>query len=662
MKKLIIALLVLGFAGVSWGAGYHATGLTAADSRCSFADGDSWLDWDALDFSAYADGNWFIRLVDSSGYVAEGYAGSVGTGEILGMEKFLDPGFDNSGAWLQAFGTGTWTIAGSKASTGDAASRWLYDGVGGFTVGWLMKSGITIDSITGTIDSSFITVGSLTDMQSMVTSGSYTGYGVAIDAGGNFSFIGTCSAVIDNATCKQVTEPAATAIHILNGPSGSEAWAKIDSGFDYNDVVEIEIVPNATVQGVTLTGVSITGEAVYGVDWDESNSTPTLVRTGDTSGHPAAQAITDVATLPIQTSMKRCILNDAGVVQYYLCPTDSTLKADCSTAANLDGTDGQVMVQIPKFWYLYSYAGTTHSWSITQQAKTGYEAHPAFYKDGAWVDFRYIGAYEGIGYDNGTTAYVDCGTAAANNWAGGAIDTANDKLGSVSGKAPMMDETRTEFRAIALNRGVGWRQQDFYLTSAVQLLYLVEYASFYSQDVIGMGRTELTGGTWVKDSYIGVSGKSNSDGNATANTGGDTNDAYMSYRGIENFYGNIYQWVDGININDNIPYVSNTETDFADGTATNYTRLTDTSDSGITLDNANGYQTTLEQTKGGFLPSAVGGSSSTYITDPYYQSTGWRVFRLGGDAADGSNAGAFYVGASSASAHDDVSIGGRLAY
>jgi len=97
---------------------------------------------------------------------------------------------------------------------------------------------------------------------------------------------------------------------------------------------------------------------------------------------------------------------------------------------------------------------------------------------------------------------------------------ANDKLGSVSGKAPMMDETRAEFRAIALNRGVGWRQQDFYLVSAIQLLYITEYASWNSQSMIGMGRTELSGGTWVKDSYIGVTGKSNGSGNATANTVG----------------------------------------------------------------------------------------------------------------------------------------------
>ncbi len=425
----------------------------------------------------------------------------------------------------------------------------------------------------------------------------------------------------------------------------------------------------AGLEGVTLTGVSVPGEAVYGVDWDESNSSPTLTRTGDTAGFPAAASISDVSALTIQTSMRRVILNDAGVVQYYLCPTDSTLKIDCSTASNLDGTDGQVMVEIPKFWFKYSYAGTTHSWSITKQAKTGYEAHPAFYKDGAWVDYRYIGAYEGVGYDNSAGDYIDHGNTAATGWSGTTIDLANDILSSVSGKNPITDETRAEFRAIALNRGVGWRQVDFYLVSAVQLLYLVEYASFYSQDVIGEGRTQLSGGTWVKGSYIKEGGNSNGDGNFTNNVeySGDADDggaeaAYMTYRGIENFYGNLWKWVDGINVNGNIPYVSNTETDFADDTTTNYTQLTDTGGSGITLHNGGGYQTTLEQTKGGFLPSAVGGSSSTYITDYYYQSTGWRVVTFGGHADSGSYAGAFYIHAFSASSSDYANFGGRLSF
>ena len=408
-----------------------------------------------------------------------------------------------------------------------------------------------------------------------------------------------------------------------------------------------------------LMGAAGSGEVDwYGVTWDEDNSSPTLTRTGNTSGEAAAAALSN-ANAPVQALMKRCILSDAGVVQYYLCATDSTDKENCSTASNLDGTDGQVMVEIPLFWYLYEYDSDTnvHSWSISLEDQGGdWERHPAFYKDGSWVDHRYIGAYEGIKYDDGTSSYVD-GVSAG-------IDTANDILSSVSGFAPWTNDTRAEVRAVASNRGAGWRQQDFYLMSAIQLLYVVEYASWYSQDVIGMGRTELTGGTWVKDNYVGVTGKSNSDGNATANTGGDTNDAYMSYRGIENLYGNVWGWVDGFNINGNIPYVCNDESlPYADDTATGYTRLTDTGESGITLVASDGYQTTLEQTKGGFLPSAVGGSSSTYITDYYYQSPGWAVAMLGGCAdSGGAAAGAFYWALGSAFSGGRVDIGSRLSY
>jgi len=129
-----------------------------------------------------------------------------------------------------------------------------------------------------------------------------------------------------------------------------------------------------------------------------------------------------------------------------------------------------------------------------------------------------------------------------------------------------------------------------------------------------------------------------------------------SYRGIENFFGHIWKWVDGININDNVPYVSNNDTDFADGVTTNYTDL------GITLQNTNGWQNTLEQQDRGFLPASVGAAANTKITDYYYQAAGWRVVRLGGDAHNGAAAGAFCVTADYASSSVSRTLGVRLAY
>lgn len=435
-----------------------------------------------------------------------------------------------------------------------------------------------------------------------------------------------------------------------------------------------------------LTAVS------YGVSWDESNSSSALTRTGPLVGYPSGNSPGN-ANLPVHALMRRCILNDSGQVVYYLDASDST-KKEAGGTANLDGTDGQVMVEIPKFYYRYSYTGTTHTWYISLYRFQGYEVHPAFVKNGSEVDYRYIGAYE---------AWTDGST----------------KLASVSGQLPTVSQTRATFRTRAANRGTGWRQLDFYLASAVQLLYLVEYADFNTQSVIGNGITDYE--TWPNGPQA-LSGNSNSDGNTTnqstfntdkwnASTVYSLNDEaipdasqngytyrvtvagtsagseptwpttlgntvvdntvtwecvrtnqYMSYRGIENIYGHIWKWVDGININNNIPYVANTDTEFADDTTTNYTRLTDTGGGGITLHNADGWQTTLEQTKGGFLPSAVGGSSSTYITDYYYQNSGWRVARLGAGASDGSNAGAFYWSLYYASSYSSSTVGGRLCF
>ena len=200
-----------------------------------------------------------------------------------------------------------------------------------------------------------------------------------------------------------------------------------------------------------ITAANLAGVLAYGVTWDEDDTSPTLTRTGALAGIAAASSPGNAA-LSIQSAMRRCVLNDAGAVVYYLCGTDSTKMEDCSTASDLTGASGQVMVDIPKFAYKYSYVAATnvHSWSISSVLLPGYEWHPAFYKDGSWVDHRYIGAYEGIGYDDSVSAYIDCGTSRADNWSGTTIDVANDKLGSVSGFAPMMDETRDEFRDIAL--------------------------------------------------------------------------------------------------------------------------------------------------------------------------------------------------------------------
>jgi hypothetical protein len=357
----------------------------------------------------------------------------------------------------------------------------------------------------------------------------------------------------------------------------------------------------------------------YGLSWNES--TDTYTRTGGS------------AYTTIQSKMRRCLLNADGGVITYLSATDSNYT-DTGVSADLTGGNGNVMVEIPKFYYEYSYAGNTHNWSISLLPLDGYAVHPAFNKGGVEVEHRYIGAYN--------------------------ASTDGTVLKSVSGQYCDCSMTRDTMRTRARAIGTGWGIQDFNLISAIQLLMLVEFGTFYIQgsNGIGMGRTQLSGGSWADGSYYGLNGLSNSIGNATGNvsSGGMATD-YMSYRGIENFYGNVWKWVDGINVQDNVPFISNNPTLFADDVFTgSYISA------GITMPDSHGWQNTLAQTGTGFFPVSVGAGSSTKITDYYYQASGNRVVALGGVAGSVSYAGAFYLGAHGASSHSDVDFGSVLAF
>lgn len=415
--------------------------------------------------------------------------------------------------------------------------------------------------------------------------------------------------------------------------------------------------------GVVINGAPI--QKLYcGVTWNES--TDAYVRTGATAGQALGVTLAD-AFLPIQSRMRGCLLNDDGTVNYYLSATDWTKKEDGATASVLTGADGQVMVQIPKFWYRYGYAGTTHLCEVSPVPLAGFEPHPAFFKDGAWVDNRYIGAYEGVLYDTSGAAYTDGSAGQVKDWTA----TTGDKLSSVSGFFAVSNGTRAQFRVIAANRGTGWRQQDYDLTAAIQLLILTEYASFYSQSVIGPGISNVADWAAYNSYYpIAPSGLGNAIGNATGTNAAASNAAaatvaatgYLKYRGIENFYGHLWKFVDGLNINNNIPYRCNVGANFADDTASNYTRMVDCLGAAVTLHNGNGYVATIKKMKWGFLAASVGADGATKITDYYYQDAAWRVALFGGGAGHGAADGfcCWYLDGAAASAFSHVA--GRLGF
>lgn len=378
----------------------------------------------------------------------------------------------------------------------------------------------------------------------------------------------------------------------------------------------------------------------YGVTWDES--TDTYTRTGSTS---------NALALPIQSKMRRCLMSDAGEVTAYLLGQDSRYL-DNGNPSNLTGAAGQVVVEVPKFWYRYYKVGNKHTWEISDQPTDGFSVHPTFLKDGVEVDYRYPGAYEGY--------------------------NVSGKLGSVSGVYPTTNQTRTVFRSQAAARGTGWRQLEWYMHHAIQVLALVEYGTFKLQDAIGAGRVGLSGGTWTGGSYIGMTGKSNYLGNNTghASVGGSVTGAgqgdFVSYRGIENPWGNIWKFVDGLTVdtsaNDLVTpigyWATNNRTDFADTGTTNLTLVANNTNLGVI--NAAGYISALDEASYGFLGKAVAGSSTTKIPDYYYQSPGngnaWRAPLVGGAADYGASAGIFSLDVAYPSSLAHVARGSRAAF
>lgn len=416
---------------------------------------------------------------------------------------------------------------------------------------------------------------------------------------------------------------------------------------------QISLYEDNTVGGiVTSRGTKIAGgEDVYmgsyGLEWNETTDKYTRVGSLNYTA--------------IQSQMRRCVLNADGSVNYYLDAMDSTKKIDGSPS-DLTGADGNVMVEVPLTYLKYTYtttggngSDTTHRWEISQTPGTRYEVHWAFTRGPAAEvrDYRYYPAY--LGYSSG------------------------GKLISRSGVYPTVSQTLAQFRVLAQANGGAsgvtangyWGQIDFALYELITLFAMIEYGTMDIQSALGQGRTALTGGTWVNGSLIGVNGLSNALGNRSGNYtyAGSADDAaadlsYMSYRGCENLFGNVWRMADGVIFknaaNAKTMWYSTNPADFnADGIG--YTQVPGI----LTAAAAAGYARKLGNTSKGFVCVDVAdGTSGAGTTDYYYTSTTDNTLALvGGTANDGLRAGPLYLNVSnSAASCSHVSVGAGVSF
>ena len=268
----------------------------------------------------------------------------------------------------------------------------------------------------------------------------------------------------------------------------------------------------------------------FGVRWDTTATSPALTRLGDAASLTVNTGVTphtsDFSSYLPWSGMKRCALNSIGGDIFAM---GGDLDDDGS-ATLFYGTSSKIMVQIPKFWVKFVTGSTNYDYYISPYPMKSYRLHPAFVRNGVVVDNVYVGAFEG--------------------------DISSSYMYSRANVTPTVSSARATLRTAAqlwnpsTVAGYGWTLLEYNVYNAIQLLYLIEYANLDSQAQIGEGLMHIaavqTTGYTLGATLGGPGGTNLGSGSGQVNIAG--NDYAMSYRGIENLWGNTWTILDGMNI------------------------------------------------------------------------------------------------------------------
>lgn len=406
----------------------------------------------------------------------------------------------------------------------------------------------------------------------------------------------------------------------------------------------IEITTPGKIYQISAT---YTTSKVYTVKIDLKNSNPLTCITYEDDAENMKKGSDDWDNEFIFRDIKPCVFKN-GIVNYYLNKNDFTKKASGENAV-LDGTDGDVMIEFPKFAYKIwkdSQDNKILRVSITNNNDYAEQNNYKYYafsknKEGD-KDYFYWGAFKG------------------------SLDT-EGKLRSIPNKQPANSKTIGAFKTCAKNHGNGYTITSYFQLIAIQCLYLIKYGNLNGQAALGQGicgrsdkREEsnygplVTGGTLTFDAgkkmYYGNPSNSGSSAEYEIAKLG-----HVKFAGIEDFWGNIWEWIDGLITDSNWNIITNWD----------YNKENDQENfifsSGLTS-NSSGYVSDVSgTTETGFMNIEYKGSATTLFCDYGYLSSD-RVLRFGGPWAAGSYIGPFYLGANCAASYATVNVGARLMY
>ena len=379
------------------------------------------------------------------------------------------------------------------------------------------------------------------------------------------------------------------------------------------------------------------------------------------AGAEELEAGSDFDAFPMYGGRRRCcVANDGTINAYY---------GEQGYAE--DGTNGQVMVYQPKFYYRMvplklekqasgiGYHIRKANYYVTANPHPGFKLHPLFYDaNGNEIDYVLLSAYEGSMYDVSASAYVNDSVDTSVSYGEG------DLLCSVAGKKPISGRltgvgNKEQFETMANNLGTGWHLDTIRSISANQLLMMIELGTMNTQPAVGLGVVSLqnngdyncssyTGSTAALGNATGMATETiaESGGTETANT---TNGKLsVSYRGVENPWGNIWKHTNGVNL-------------WGDGTGGAQVFICDDfsyneskhdgnyKPAGFSVANDGGYVSAFGYGSEAYdwiiLPSEVLGNSSLPVGDDCWCSVNpnnYRIALFGGSWNSSGNAGGFF--------------------
>jgi len=337
------------------------------------------------------------------------------------------------------------------------------------------------------------------------------------------------------------------------------------------------------------------------------------------------------------TYAKGSVVSYGGQVWECVAASTTATPAAGTVAADLGGGAGQVMVEIPLFSIRHmtqaSGARLRHEFAVAlgEVTANGFSVHPAFIRpDGSYRSRLYFGTYPGGGPSG---------------------------IDSYSGTPYSININRQGYRDRGAAKGRGWHHMGYWDLNAIQWLCITEYEDMHSRRAVGNGATNY----W--DATPTANGPSNVRGNRTGQihtANGDAPD-YVSYRGVENLWGRIYQWVGGCNIANGLDaYLSNNPANWADATTTNYEyagTIGGNSGGGVIMDVMAGAA---------LLPTVAGGTNySTYLgsgSKTNQQQGGWTAGLAGGNIYENDRAGLFQLDMDISATFASNASNGRLVY